>query len=186
MAVTYQTPPSMGFPRQEYWTGLPFHSPWNLSDGVIEYLSPASSALSGGFFTNEALGKPLLSYQSVQLLSRVQLFVTPWTATLQASLSIGNSQSLLKLMSIELWMTFNHPILCRPLLHLASNFPNNRVFSNESVLHIRWLKYWSFSFSISPSNVYSGLISHIQGAVAARAQEGLEELSHVEGQEGRR
>ena len=96
---------------------------------------------------------------SVQLLSRVRLFVTPWTAARQASLSITNSQSLLKLMSIESVMPSNHLILCRPLLLLPSVFPSIRVFSKESVLRIRWAKYWSFSFSISPSNEYSVLIS---------------------------
>ena len=83
----------------------------------------------------------------------------PWTAACEASLSITNSQSLLKLMSIELVMSSNHLILCRPLLLLPSIFPSIRVFSNESALHIWWPKYWSFSFSISPSNEYSGLIS---------------------------
>ena len=96
-------------------------------------------------------------YISVQLLSRVRLFVTPWTVAHQASLSITNSWSLLKLMSIESVMP-SHFILCRPLL-LPSVFPSIRVFSKESVLWIRWPKYWSFSFSISPSNEYSGLIS---------------------------
>ena len=96
--------------------------------------------------------------QSVQSLSHVQLFATPWTAARQASLSISNSRSLLKLMSIELVMPSNRLILCRPLL-LPSVFPSIRVFSNESVLRIRWPKYWSFSFCISPSNKYSGLIS---------------------------
>ena len=91
--------------------------------------------------------------------SRVRLFVTPWTATHQASLSITNSQSLLKLMSVELVMPSNHLILCRPLLFLPSIFPIIRVFSNEAVLPFRWPKNWSFSFSISPSNEYSGLIS---------------------------
>ena len=85
--------------------------------------------------------------------------MTPWTAVHQAYMSITNSQRLLKLMSIELVMPSNHLILCRPLLLLPSIFPSLRVFSNESVLHIRWPKYWSFSFSISPSNEYSGLIS---------------------------
>ena len=91
---------------------------------------------------------------SVQSLSRVRLFATPWTAALQASLSITNSQSLLKLMYIELAMPFqpSHPLL--PLCLLPSIFPSIRVFSNESVLHIRWPKYWSFNFSISPSNEY--------------------------------
>ena len=83
----------------------------------------------------------------------------PWTAALQASLSITNSQKLLKLMSIESVMPYNPLILCHPLLLLPSIFPRIRVFSNESFLHIRWPKYWSFSFSISPSNEYSGLIS---------------------------
>ena len=93
----------------------------------------------------------------VQSLSHVQLFATPWTAAHQASLSFTISQSLLKLMSIELVMPSNHLILCPLLLPLI--FPSIRVFSNESVLHIKWPKYWSFSFSISPSNEYSGLIS---------------------------
>ena len=97
---------------------------------------------------------------TVQLLSRVPLFATPWTAACQASLSIINSQSLLKFTSIESVIPCNHLILCRPLLLLPSIFPSIRVFSNESVLRIRWSKYWSFSFSIiSPSNEYSGLIS---------------------------
>ena len=94
----------------------------------------------------------------VQLLSRVRQLVTPWTAAHQASLSITNSQSLLKLMSINPVMSYSHLILCCPLLLSPSIFPI-RVFSNESVLHTRWPKYWSFSISISPSNEYSGLIS---------------------------
>ena len=93
------------------------------------------------------------------MLSRTQLFVTPWTRACQASLSITKSWSLLKLMSIELVMPSNHLILCRPLLLLSSIFADIRVFSNESVLCIRWPEYWSFSFSISPCNEYSGLIS---------------------------
>ena len=96
---------------------------------------------------------------SVQSLSHVTLFVTLWTAAHQASLSITNSWSLLKLMSIELVMPSNHLFLCHPLLLPPSIFPSIRVFSNESALHIRWPKYSSFSFSISPSNEYSGLIS---------------------------
>ena len=98
-------------------------------------------------------------FSSVQSLSRIQLFETPWTEAHQASLSITSSQSLLKLMSIESVMPSNHLILCRPLLPPPSIFPNIRVFSNESVLRIRWPKYWSFSFSISPTNEHSGLIS---------------------------
>ena len=100
-----------------------------------------------------------VQFSSVQLLSRVRLFVTPWTAAHQASLSITNSQSLLKLMSIKSVMPSNHLILCHPLLLPPSVFPSIRVFSNESVLRIRWPKYWSFNFSISPSNEFSGLIS---------------------------
>ena len=100
-----------------------------------------------------------LLISSVQLLSHVQLFSTPWTAAYQASLSITTSQSLLKLMSIESVMPSNHLILCHPLLLLPSVFPSIRVFSNESILCIQWPKCGSFSFSISPSNEYSGLIS---------------------------
>ena len=97
--------------------------------------------------------------QSVQLFSHVRLFATPWTAACQASLSITNSQSFFKLMSIALVMPSNHLILCRPLLLPPSIFPSIRVFSNEWAVYIRWPKYWSFSFSVSPSNEYSGLIS---------------------------
>ena len=100
-----------------------------------------------------------LQFSSTQSFSRIQLFATPWTATHQATLSITNSRSLLKLMSIESVMPSNHLIFCHPLLLLSSIFPSIRVFSNESVLPIRWPKYWSFSFSISPSKEYSGLIS---------------------------
>ena len=100
-----------------------------------------------------------LQFSSVQLLSRVRLFATSWTAARQASLSITNSQRLLKLMSIEAVMPSNHLVLCRSLLLPPLIFPSISVFSIESVLHIRWPKYWSFSFSISPSNEYSGLIS---------------------------
>ena len=91
------------------------------------------------------------------MLSRVQLFAIPWTAARQASLSITNSQSLLKLVSIESVIPSNHLILCRPLLLLPSIFPSSRVLSNESALCIKWPKYWSFSFNISPSNEHSGL-----------------------------
>ena len=97
--------------------------------------------------------------QSVQLLSHVRLFATPWTEIFQASLPINNTQSLLELVSIKSLMPSNHLNLCHPLLLLPSIFPSIRVFSNESVLCIRWPKYWSFSFSISPSSEYSGLIS---------------------------
>ena len=116
---------------------------------------------------------------SVQLLSHVRLFATPWTTAHQASLSITNSWSLLKLISIESVMPSNHHILCRPLLLLPSIFPSIRVFSNESALGSRWPKYWSFSFSISPSNEHPGLISFrmdwldllaIQGTLKNRLQ----------------
>ena len=100
-----------------------------------------------------------VQYSSVQSISCVRLFVTPWTAAHQASLSITNSRSLLKLMSVESVMPSNHLILCHPLLLPPSIFPSSRVFSNESVLRLRSQKYWSVSFNISPSNEYSGLIS---------------------------
>ena len=100
-----------------------------------------------------------LSFSSVQSLSRVRLFVTPWTAALQASLSITNSWSPPKPMSVELMMPSNHLTLCHPLLLLPSIFPSIRVFANESALLIKWPKYWSFSFNISPSNENPGLIS---------------------------
>ena len=104
------------------------------------------------------MGLSWRSSGSVQSISRVQLFATPWTAAHQSSLSISNSRSLLKLMSMESVMPSNHLFLCHPLLS-PSIFPSIRVFSTESVLYITWRKYWSFSFSINPSNEYSGLIS---------------------------
>ena len=132
-----------------------------------------SSVLASRFFTPNATWEALLGiyflfiailsvtqiYNSVQLLSRVQLFATPWTAACQASLSNTNSWSLPKLMCIESVMPSNHLTLCRPLLLLPSIFPSIRVFSSESALCIRWPKYWSFSFSIRPSNEHPGLIS---------------------------
>ena len=121
-------------------------------------LSPLKALQVGRTFSAR-----LLPWQSsaavVQLLSRVSLFVTPWTAALQASLSFTISWSLLKLMSIESVIPSNHLILCCPLLLLPSIFPSIRVFSNKSALHIMWPNYWSFSFSISLSNEYSGLVS---------------------------
>ena len=98
-------------------------------------------------------------FSSVRLLSRVQLFVTPWTAAHQASLAITNSQSLLRFMSVESVMPSNHLIFCLPLFLPPSIFPSIRIFSNVSILLIRWPEYWNFSFSISPSIEYSGLIS---------------------------
>ena len=114
----------------------------------------------------------MVQFSSVQSLIRVRLSSTPWTAARQASLSINNSRSLLKLMSIELVMPSNYLILCHLLLLLPSIFPSKRVFSNESVLHIRWPKYWSFSFSISPSNEHSGLISFRMDWLALLADQG--------------
>ena len=108
---------------------------------------------------NPILTKVYLLFSSVLLLSRIRLFATPWTAAHKASLSITTSQSLLKLMYIELVMPSNHLILCHPLLLLPSIFPSIRVFSNESVLRIRWPEYWNFSFSICPSSEHPGLIS---------------------------
>ena len=115
----------------------------------------------GLYFTTTEIYWIILSkvVTTVHFFSHVQLFSTPWITAHQASLSITNSQSLLKLMSTESVISPNQLILCRPLLLLPSLFPSVRVFSNELVLHIRWPKYWSFSFSIRPSNEYSGLIS---------------------------
>ena len=124
-------------------------------------IKPTSLA-SPALVTTELPGKShrLFQFSSVQSLSHVRLFVTPWTAAHQVSLSITNSQSLLKLIFIESVMLANHLILCHPPLLLPpSIFLSIRVFSNESFLCIRWPKYWSFSFTISPSNEYSGLIS---------------------------
>ena len=124
-------------------------------------MTPKSKTSCAGFFNFVKIESYhiFLCVSSVQSLSRVQLFETPWTAAHQASLSITNSQSLLKLMSTELMMRSSHLILCLPLLLPPSIFPSIRVFSNESILPIRWPKDWSFSFSISPSNEHSGLIS---------------------------
>ena len=112
-----------------------------------------------GYILSPCLFNLYAEFSSVQSLSRVQLFVTPWTAACQASLSITNFWSLFKLVSIESVMPLNHLILCRPLFPLPSIFPSIRVFSDESALRIRWPKYWSFSFSINPSSEHSGLIS---------------------------
>ena len=115
-----------------------------------------------------------VQFSSVQSPSHVRLFATPWTAACQASLSITSSRSLLKLMSIELVMPSNHLFLCCPLLLLPSVFPSIRVFSSELTLCIRWSKYWGFSFSISPSHEYSGLISfrtdHTLGMISLQSK----------------
>ena len=111
-------------------------------------------------------------FSSVQLLSHVRLFVTPWTATCQASPSITNSQSSLKLMSIELVMPSNHLILCCPLLLLPSIFPSIRVFFSKSVLHIRWPKYWSFSFStVLPMNIQDWFPLELNGLISLQSKE---------------
>ena len=110
------------------------------------------------FFTLKTTFSLIMSFSSVQSLSRVRLFVTPWTTARQASLSITNCWSLPKPMSIESVMPSNHLIHCHPLLLLPSNFPSIRVFSNESALHIKWPKYWSLNFNISPSKEHPGLI----------------------------
>ena len=135
-----------------------YHYEMTTSPHYEMFLTSKSVILLCYSVTNVAMSA-FFCFSSVQLLSHVQLFVTPWTAVHQASLSITNSWSLLKLMSIESMMPSEHLILCCPLLLPPSIFPSLRVFSSESVLHIRWPKYWSFSFSISPSNEYSGLIS---------------------------
>ena len=115
----------------------------------------------------------MIQFSSVQSLSHVRLFETPWTTGCQASLSISNSRSLPKLISIDLVMPSNHLIPCRPLLLLPSIFPSIRVFSDESALRIRWPKYWSFSFNSSPSNEHSGLISFKMDWLASLQSKGL-------------
>ena len=178
--VAYKPPPSMGFSRQEYWSGLPFPSPRDLPDSGIRPGSPALQTyaliseppqhryllptwelyiqkLTRYLHLHDVWAPWLNQFSSVA--QSCPTLMTTWPATHQASLSITNSQGLLKLMSIEAVMPSNHLILCRPLLLLPPIFPSIRVFSKESVLHIRWPKDWSFSFSISPSNEYSGLIS---------------------------
>ena len=138
----------------------PHPAPWKPE---AQHLPVSVSTLTPPFQLSSSclplIRTPVTTFSSVQSLSHVWFFVTPWTAARQASLSITDSRSLLKLISIESVMPFNQLILCRPLLLLPSIFPSIRVFSNESALHIRWPKYWSFSSSISPSNELSGLIS---------------------------
>ena len=126
---------------------------------TTEQLSIAQEVITTRAYVKLILVVDLYILCSVQSLSHVRLFVTPWTAACHASLSFTLSQSLLKLMSIESVMPSNHLVVCHLLLLLPSIFTSIRVFTNELALHIRWPKYWSFSFSISPSNEYSGLIS---------------------------
>ena len=144
--IAHQSPLPIGFSRQEYWwNGLPFPTPGDLPNLGIKPISLPSLAFTGRFFSSTP-------GSSVQSLSHIQLFATPWTAACQASLSITNSWSPPKHMSIESVMSSNLLILCHPLLLLPSIVPSIKVFSNESALRIRWPKYWSFSFNISLSN----------------------------------
>ena len=175
----------MRFSWLEYWSGLPF--PPSV-DHVFSELStktyPTWVALCGMTHSFIKLHKPLhhdkavihqavyILFSSVQSLSHVWLFATPWTTARQASLSISNSQSPPKPMSIVSVMPSNHLILHRPLLLLPSIFPSIRVFSNESALHIKWPKYWSFSFNIRPSNELPGLISFRMDWLALLAVQG--------------
>ena len=129
-----------------------FHSRWPGIDSFKKFREGVEGDDAGG-------GQGRDQFSSVQSLSRVRLFATPWIAARQASLSITNSRSSLKLTSIESVTPSSHRILCRPLLLLPPIPPSIRVFSNESTLHMRWPKYWSFSFSISPSKKHPGLIS---------------------------
>ena len=149
--VACQPSLSIGFSRQEYWCRLHF-----FLQGI--FLSQGSNQHLLCLLYCRRIHYPL-SQSSVQSLSRVQLFATPWIKACQASLSITNSRSLPKLVSIELVMSSSYLIFCCPLLLLPPIPPSIRVFSNESTLHIRWPKYWSFSFKISPSNENPGLIS---------------------------
>ena len=139
-----QEPLSMEFSRKEYWSGLPFPSPGDLPNPGIEPVSLASPALAGRLFTTVHLESTEQRLHSVQLLSHVQLFVTPWAAADQASLSITNSRSLLKLMSVESVVASNHLILCHPLLLLPSILPSIRVFPNESVISHQVAKVLEF------------------------------------------
>ena len=146
---------------RSHYTSLWRFSSWVGRAGFVlsQFCGKGPSHLKTKHIRNSFLSYVILQFSSVQSFSHVWLFVTPWIAARQASLSIINSRSSLRLMSIESVMPSNHLILCRPFLFLPSIFPSIRIFSNESALHIRWPRYWSFSFSISPSNEYSGLIS---------------------------
>ena len=181
--VSRHAPLSTGFLSQEYWSGLSFPSPRDIPNPGIGPASPASPAFQADSLPLNYLGSPNMSRKCIkywglwgpsklaylfsasdqirsdQSLSHVRLFATPWIAACQASLSITNSRSSLRLMSIESAMPPSHLILCHPLLFLNPILPSIRVFSNESTLCMRWPKYWSFSFSIIPSNEHPGLIS---------------------------
>ena len=147
------------FSRGSSWPRDQTLSPVAPNCRQILYCWDTRESPSIGYFRTVFKNLESVQFSSVQSLSCVWLYVTPWTAACQASLFISNPQRLLKLMSLELVMSSNHLILFHPLPLPPSIFPNIRAFSNDSVLHIRWPKYWSLSFSISPSNEYSGLIS---------------------------
>ena len=150
--------------------------------GTLRYLSDGPAGLEHSERGERKKiwgGQQLGGISSVQSLSLVWLFATPWTAACQASLSITNSRSLLKLMSIESVMPSNHLILCHSFLLLPSVFPSIRVFSNESALHIRWPEYWSFSFSISHSNEYPRLISFRMDWLDLLAVQGTQKSSQI-------
>ena len=154
---------------KEYWKNTVCW--WNHNDAIL-WILILHQLISQTCNVKSSMSSRVL-FSSVQSLSHVRLFATPWTAAYQASLSITNFQNLLKLMSMESVMPFNHLILCRPLLLPPSIFPSTRVFSNESVIHIRWPKYWSFSISISSSSEYSGMISLRIGCLDLLAVQGI-------------
>ena len=144
---------------------LAWKIPWTEEPGGLQSVGPQRVDMTERLST-----VALSSIVVIQLLGHVWLFATPWTAAQKASLSIIKSESLPKFKSIQSMMPSNHLILCHPLLFLPSIFPSIRVFSNESVLHIKWPKYWSFSFSISPSNEYSGLTSEWTGWISLQSK----------------
>ena len=145
--------------RPHRWQPTRLPCPWDSPGKTLMWVAISSSRYILTWYIIIILDFVSFQFSSVQLLSRVQLFVTPWIAARQASLSITNSRSSLKHMSNESVMPSSHLILCHPLLLLPPTPPSIRVFSNESTLHMRWLKYWSFSFSISPSIEIPGFIS---------------------------
>ena len=159
--VAHQAPLSSGFSKQGYWSGWPCPPPGDLPYSEIEPMTLRSPALAGEFFTTSDTWELqcYLHYDIQFGCSVVSNSATPWIAACQASLSITNPRSLLKLMSIECVMPSSHLILCHPIPLLPPIPPSIRVFSNDSTLCMRWPKYWSFRFNISPSNKHPGLIS---------------------------
>ena len=150
--------------------------PCGATEHCSSYFASLFTIISAFLQVRHSVQFSSVQFNSVQLLSHVWLFVTPWTAAREASLSITSSRSSPKLMSIESVMPSNHLILCRPLLLLPSIFPRFRVFSNESTLCIRWPKYWRFSFNMSPFNVHSGLISFMMDWLDILAVKGLSKV----------